>query len=363
MQRPRSAPIVLLAVIGTLACAGSILYLNLTVDHSVVALITPGRQFVAYPLIHHDFPHYTVQDGLGHDGQSFYAIAREPMHLKDASQWLDRPRYRLQRILLPMLAWAVHPQGGGDGLVLALWFWAVVGVFLTGFGSALLAGALGANERAVHRIALFTPLLPAALATLDLTVADELALGLAVMALALDCLERRRSAVALAVLAVLAKEVMLLVFLGWALYRGRACLLRLVVLPGAVALTWWVVLRVWFASSHEHIGEFSFVSGVVESLKIWIRGDNRIAGATVAAGVVLGIVVLVRKGWHSPLGPAVALQLALIPFLHQTVLAGDWNGTRATAPLLLLSIVALCIPKAPETPDAPAISQPHAARA
>src|ERR671919_468424 len=48
------------------------------------------------------------------------AIARDPMHLHDVADHLDRPRYRLQRPLYPLLAWLLHPGGGGMGLVLAM---------------------------------------------------------------------------------------------------------------------------------------------------------------------------------------------------------------------------------------------------
>jgi hypothetical protein len=355
----------LLSLLGTIAAAGSILYLNLKVDHDVVSLITPGRGSAAAQIIHHDIPDYQLQPGVGHDGQSFYAIAREPMHLQDAAKWLDRPRYRLQRIMYPLLVWTTYPFGGGRGLVISQWLWAVFGVFLTGVAAALLAQSLGASERAVTRLALLVPLLPAALATLDLSVADELALGFALLAVALDSMKRRRSAVAFAVLAVLTKEVMLLIFLGWAIYRGRATLLRLVAIPAAFAFTWWAILHVWFAGAHDRIEEFAPGTGLYESIKLWVGGHNVYACMTVIAGVVLGVLALMRRGWRSPLGPAVAIQLALVPVLHQRVLAGDWNGTRATAPLLLLSIIALSIPaaKAAEAETEPAVSQPLAAHA
>jgi hypothetical protein len=351
MSGRRLRSIVLLALAGTAVTAGIVLRLNLDVDHDVVALLTPGAQSSAAPVLRHDFPDYVLHQGVGHDGQSFYVIAREPMHLKDAARWTDRPRYRLQRILLPVLAWATHTQGGGRGLVVSLWCWAAVGVALTGIGAASLAQALGASDRAVDRLALLVPLLPAALATLDLTVADELGIGLVVCALGLDAHGKKRSALATAVLAVLTKEVALLVLLGWALRHGRPALVRLVAAPAAVAVSWWLVLRVWFWGSHEQVYEFSFFRGLVESVRIWWHGDARISGAVVVVTVVLGIVAVARRGVRHPLGPVVAIQLAFVPFLSAIVLAGDWNGTRATAPLLLFAIVALATPRSADLPQ------------
>jgi len=138
MDRVRLRRVVVLALFGTAITAGVMLRLNLAVDHDVVALITPGAESPAAGVIRHDFPTYALHQGVGHDGQAFYVIAREPMHLRDAARWTDRPRYRLQRILLPVLAWSTHPQGGGHGLVVSLWTWAAVGVLCDELSSIVL---------------------------------------------------------------------------------------------------------------------------------------------------------------------------------------------------------------------------------
>jgi hypothetical protein len=358
MESRRLRRVVVLALLGTAVTAGVVLRLNLDVDHDVAGLMTPGAQSPAAPVIRHDFPSYVLHEGVGHDGQAFYVIAREPMHLRAAAGWTDRPRYRLQRILLPVLAWSTHPQGGGRGLALSLWTWAALGVALTGLGAALLAHSLGASQRAVEGLALLVPFLPAAFATLDLSVADELALGLVLVALALDRMGHERGALATAVLAVLAKEAMLLVLVGWALTRGRRVLLRLVGVPALVAGGWWLVLRVWLSSSREQSEEFSVVRGLIRAVHIWFDGDGRVSGVVVAASVAAAVFVLLRRGLRSPLGGAIAIQLALVPFLSAVVLAGDWNGPRATAPLLLLSIVAMTVPAEQPARVDPAPAEP-----
>ena len=48
-----------------------------------------------------------------------------------------------------------------------------------------------------------------------------------------------------------------------------------------------------------------------------------------------------------------AIQLALLPCLSAVVLAGDWNGTRAVAPLLVLSMVTLAVPAQREVATEP----------
>jgi hypothetical protein len=333
-----------LAVLGTSLIAGIMLKANLDVDLDVGNLITPGAQSPTAPIIRQDLPGYELKEGIGHDGQSFYAIAREPMHLKDAAQYTDgRPRYRAQRILLPLLAWATHPQGGGRGLVLAQWIWAAIGVALTGIGAAMLAKTLGAAGKAVDRLAFGIPLLPFAGATLDLAVADGLALGLVLCALAFDAMDKRRAAAVAAVLAVLAKEVVLLVLLGWVLWRGRHTILRMFAVPAAVGLAWYLTLRVMLPG-FEKSKEFEPLTGLLTAAREWMQNGARVGALAGIASLTFGVIVLVRRGVRSPLGYVVAIQLAFVPMLSAVALANDWNGPRTVAPLLIFSIIGLTVP-------------------
>jgi len=83
-------------------------------------IVYPGERGPSAAVFKRDFPGATLPLTVGHDGQQVYAISRQPMHLRAVVPALDRPRYRLQRIIPPVLAWALHPQGGGRGLVLAI---------------------------------------------------------------------------------------------------------------------------------------------------------------------------------------------------------------------------------------------------
>ena len=93
---------------------------------------------------------------------------------------LDRPRYRLQRPLLPWLAWALHPSGGGIGLVYAF--------LLVGFGALVVGGvSLGAISVSLGGRtwpALAFPLLPGGYVCLRISVADTLSVALALLAIA-----------------------------------------------------------------------------------------------------------------------------------------------------------------------------------
>ena len=170
-----------------LALAGSFAVLLLVlvdVDRfggNPVSLVQPGSDGPSAEVFARDFPETELPDGTGHDGQQFYAIARQPMHLKEVAPDLDRPRYRLQRPLLPWLAWAVHPGGGGVGLVYAF--------LLVGLGALVVGGmSLGAisvtlGGRAWPALAF--PLLPGGYVCLRISVADTLSVALALLAIAL----------------------------------------------------------------------------------------------------------------------------------------------------------------------------------
>jgi hypothetical protein len=90
------------AVLALLTTAIVSLALLLTVhrgNDKVVSMLAPAAGGRSAPLFRADFPSYRLPAGLGHDGQFFYAIARQPMHPKSIAPVVDRPRYRLQRIL------------------------------------------------------------------------------------------------------------------------------------------------------------------------------------------------------------------------------------------------------------------------
>src|SRR5690348_14494095 len=70
-----------------LALAGSAIVLALVLvdvaryGANPVSLVQPGADGPSAAAFARDFPETELPDGLGHDGQQFYAIARQPMHL------------------------------------------------------------------------------------------------------------------------------------------------------------------------------------------------------------------------------------------------------------------------------------------
>lgn len=311
-----------------------------TAGGGVAALIIPGADGPSIAVVHHDFPEIEPAPGLGHDGQQFYAIARAPMHLDAVGTDLDRPRYRLQRPLLPWLAWLLHPQGGGTGLILALL--AVNTAALVGGGLAM--GALSVTFGGPSWAAAVFPLVIGNLVAVRMSVADTLALALMLGALCCSLRSRHGPAIALAVAAVLAKESMVLLGLGLLIARRDRHRVALVAAPIAVAGAWWLYLRFQVPVSGEQVGEFGRpFGGYTDAWLLWRAGDDRLAFATTMFALAVGLGALATRRGHV-LRWCIALQLAFLPMLDVSVVGLDLNGTRMTAPLTCLGIVALLTP-------------------
>jgi hypothetical protein len=330
----------------SLITAGFVLFDVRARGSAELALLVAGRQGPSWDVIRRDFPdaERNAAAGPGHDGQLFYAIARQPMRLAAVARSLDHPRYRLQRPLLPWLAWALHPGGGGPGLAWALFAVGVLGLFAGGVASGLLAVSLGGRPE----VAALFPLLGGSFASLRITAADALATGLALGAVALLVERRWRSAVALGVLAVLARETALLVLVGVLVSKRTRDAAAVAAGAAAVAAGWWLWLR------HALGGDAAPAEllapplrGLAESARLWAGGEQTMAAVWVPAAILLAALALWRRGVRHLLGPAILIQLALLAALSVDVLGLDFNGTRATLPLAALAVVALAGPGRP----------------
>jgi hypothetical protein len=314
--------------------------------------IQPGERGPSVAAFHQDFPTVELPDTIGLDGQQFYVIARNPFHAREVAPLLDRPRYRLQRPLLPWLAWLVHPTGGGDGLV---WAFVLVNV-LAIFAGSLATGALAVQVGGKPWMAALFAVTPGAWFSLRASVADALALALAIAALALAHRGRWRAAVGCAVGAVLAKEVIVIVLVGWALWRRSRPATALVAIPIAVAAAWWIVLRVLLPSGHEQIGELvaPFVGWRDAWVEHWSHGQQLVGMAAAIGSSIVGVAALVRRGLTHPLGWAIAGSLALAALSNGDVIGNNYGSTRALMPVLVLGLVALLTSGQPVRTDASA---------
>jgi hypothetical protein len=195
--------------------------------------------------------------------------------------------------------------------------------------------------------------------SLELGVPDALALACALAAVAFDQRRRPRRALALAVVAVLAKESILLVLLGYAWWRRDRRGLLLAGVPAAVAAAWWAALAVALAGTPNRSLEFHPIVGLVASTRSWLHGNQPVAGAFVLGALVLGAVALVRAP-KSVFSAVVASQMVFVAMLDENVLWWRQNGPRAALPLLVSAMLSLA---AADRMPRPQLSRPRAALA
>ena len=326
------------ALLGTMLVS---IWVLLDVERSgrnALNFIQPGERGPSAAVFHQDFPELQLGDNLGLDGQQFYAIARNPFHPTELAPVLDRPRYRLQRPLLSWLAWLVHPTGGGLGLV---WAFVAINLVVVFAGSAA-TGALAVQLGGRPWLAVVFALSPGAWWSLRTSVADALALALCVTAVALSQRGRWRVAMTFAVAAVLAKEVIIVVLVGWALSRRSRPAVLLAAVPIAAAVTWWVALHLLLPGD-EQIGEL--VAPLVGWRDAWIsqwsHGQQLVGMAATVGSTAVGVAALVRRGIAHPLGWPIVVSFAFAAFGNGDVIGNNYGSTRALMPILVLGLVAL----------------------
>jgi hypothetical protein len=344
------------ALVGTALTTAIVAYSLATTGGQDGWILHAGPGNAAHPLLQRDFPEEPVTERGSHDGAYFYAIAEDPLHLWDPqgpTRYLDRPAYRLQRPLFPLVAWALHPFGPGAALAWTMFAVGVAALVLGGWASGALSWTLGGP---VWPAVVF-PLLPGAVMSLRITVADSLATALALAAVLVLWRGPLPLAVGLGVAAVLTKEPVWLVLAGAAIperHRPRRAALFAGV-PAAVAVGWalWLTTRVPAGEGSTLDFRLPF-AGVAETVAFWRTGDGPLALLTAVAAIILAAVALVRRRPAHPLWWAVALNLAFLFCLSPTSVALDRNGTRIALPLLAVALIAVVAPGRPATPVAAA---------
>jgi hypothetical protein len=314
----------------------------------LAALVQPGASGPAARLIQADFPGLRLPPGAGNDGQAFYAIARDPLHPTATAPYLDRPRYRLQRVGYPVLAWLLHPWGGGDGLVLAL-------LAVNVGAAALAAAALGWFAQRRGRSpwwGLLALALPGAYLAMRISCADLLAGGLALLAAALFLDGRTRAAAVIAAAAALTRESTLILTLAVAATswrRDRRAAMTFAAPAVAVTGAVWAALLVMFPHAGRQYGELGApLRGLADSARYWRDTHDWKPALTVLGTVGLAVAAVRRR---SPLAFATAAYLALFCIQAMGTLAFWTSAPRTLYPLGLCAVAALL-----ERPRVPAVS-------
>jgi hypothetical protein len=332
------------AVVGTLALVAMVTIDVVRRGEDIpISLIYPGTKGPSTAVIAADFPDYKQPDSIGLDGQMYYTIARNPFDLHAVAPDLDAPRYRLQRPLLPLLAWVIHPSGGA-GLVWALFVVGLTGALL----GALATGILSSNWQGPPWAAAIFPVLPGVIWSLRFTLSDSLSLALALTAVALAVRNRYPLAIAVAVLAVLAKEPVVLLFLGWALYRRTKRDLLLLLVPAGVIVAWmgWLCTQFPPDTKRPHDLGLPF-KGLIDAWQnVWSQGDELAGMAFTLSGLILGVATLCLRRFRHPLSWAIAVQLGFMLVMGVNPTAVKFGATRMSMPIMVLSLIALLTPRA-----------------
>jgi hypothetical protein len=325
------------------AAIGWVIGLSLTVADLVSTRDTLGGLVDVSPrkpaagVIAEDFPgEDMLLPGGDHDGPMFYAIARQPWALDLVAPSLDRPRYRSQRILFPVVSRLLHPVGVGDGLMWTMFAVGAAGVF----AGALGMGALSVSLRGPSWPAVVFPVLTGSVISLRITTPDPLAVALVLWAIVLSLRDRRVAALSCAVAAILTREPVFVAVAGFAFWRRDRDGAVLVGAPLVIAGLWWAYLHRFLPAGEgdvqELVGPFQ---GWGDTIAFWRSHDEPLGMANTVIGFLVGMGALAMGRLRHPLGWAVALNLAFVVLLSPSVLGPERNASRTMLPLQVLAIV------------------------
>ncbi|MEI7593496.1 MAG: hypothetical protein WCK41_09785 [Actinomycetes bacterium] len=330
--------IIMWSLVGTTFAVVLILAnLALTFD-TLGGLVVAGPTEPSAPIIEHDIPGYPTTEAGEHDGKFFYVMAREPMHLHSVAAGLDRPRYRLQRILFPWLVWILHPTGGGVGLVWAMFAVGVLGIF----AGSVASGALSMHLRGPPWPAVAFGLMTGSLVSLRISTPDPLATALVFWALWFLLRKRLGWALLLGVAAALTKETTVLFLIGYAMWRRDRDSLIAVAVPIVAAGSWWLWLRSQFPEVGNQVTEIvTPFSGWAHAIDFWSRGYEPLGWLSFGIAIGVGIAALIKGRLRHPFGWAILINLLMFIVLSTSAIAPERSAGRTTMGELMLAIIVL----------------------
>lgn len=235
-------------------------------------------------------------DLLGHDGSMFFLQALDPFFLEPETHavHLDRPEYRAQRMLFPLIAGA-----GGllppEAILWSMAFVNLIAISLGTLGTARLATRLGGSAW----LGLAFALNPGVVFEFDISGAGIIAFACAIWGTLAVMDERPRSAIGWFVGAVLAREVMLLFLAGVCchqLWVNRRVPWMLGAVPALSAVAWmgYVRLRLDSHEGVEEVQEFGPpFGGMIDAFDNW--RDDPIELAIIAGLIALMPILIMRS--------------------------------------------------------------------
>lgn len=289
----------------------------------------------------------TTRRDLGHDGRFFFPQANDPWFLEPDQHAfvLDRPLYRAQRMLFPMVA-------GGFGLFspwVVVWAMLVTNLLAIAIGAAL-AAKLAAAWGASSWLGLWVPLNVGILFELDIGGAGILAYTCCLGATYALAKERIWLASMLFAATALSKELMVAyaigVFVLW-WYERRRYLWWIIVTPLAAMVVWTAYL--WFrldgiAGTGGNTGNFGFpFVGFFEALRAWIEEPLNLLVSLVLLAVLVSFVPLALRG-RLPVAWGALPFVGLVVFLSANVLREPFDFSRAVLPVFTALPFVIMVP-------------------
>ncbi len=233
------------------------LYCSTTTRGEMTGLFFQGAGFRLPPELPR--PGYVYANSSGYDGQFYRLVAHDPLARKGYWQYMDDPRYRARRILIPALAAML---GAGSPAAVDFWFVTVVDVAMALGGVCFLRLAKDACPP-LAAAALYL-LIPAVVASTDRMLTDGPVVA-GFLAAWLFVRERRAGPLlAILMLLPLARETAICVTAGVMLVYGSERRYRMAVGAAATAVpaaAWW-----WFVAAHT---QPSAAAGMVLTVPLW----------------------------------------------------------------------------------------------
>ncbi len=314
----------------------------LTLGEDSPAQVSYARDVLGDVATRHDF---------GHDGKFFFAQANDPWYLEpgENAAVLDRPSYRGQRMLYPMIA-------GGFGLFppgVVVWSLLITNLLALGAGS-FVAARLSERWGATPWLGLAVPLNIGLLFEVFIdgggVVAYVCCLG------ALFALETRRPWLASVLFAAgaLSREVMVLfavgVFVLWWLDR-RELPWRLVLTPLGAMAVWYVYLHVRLVGvSGVGGGTDNFTLpfvGFSQAIRSWISDPADLLYDVPLLVVIVAFVPLALRG-RLPIAWGALPLVALATILSVNVWREPFDLTRVLAPVFTAAPFLFIVPERAE---------------